>query len=82
MAQQEQTFIEFRTTWVFLALKLFCWLKIMRLIKILDNAIIARIYIDGKSSQKIKLNITDKNQVNIRINSIGGQIKFSQEIKL
>jgi len=81
MAQQEQVFIEFRTTWVLLAFKLFCWLRVMRLIQLLDNAIIARIYINGKMSQEMRYNFTKK-QMDIRVDSPGGEVNDSSDLKL
>lgn len=81
MAQQEQVFIEFRTTWVFLAFKSFCWLRVMGLIKILDNAIIARIYVNGKMSQEIRFNFTKK-QMDIRVDSPGGKINDVSDLNL
>ena len=50
MAQIPKIHIEIRTTWVFLAMRLFTWLRMIRLIKILNSPIIGRTYINGKVS--------------------------------
>ena len=81
MAQIPKIHIEIRTTWVFLAMRLFTWLKIIRLLRMLDNAIIARVYCDGKISSEMRFNITN-NQIDIRIDSCGGEVKNGSDIKL
>lgn len=53
MAKSEITF-EYRTTWAFLAMRLFTWLKIIRLLRMLDNVIIARVYCNGEFSREIR----------------------------
>lgn len=56
MAQVEIN-IEFRTTWIMLVFRLFCWMENIWLLKMLNNAIIARIYVNGKLSQELRLEI-------------------------
>ena len=56
MAQAEITF-EFRTTWIMLPFKLFAWLQSKPLLRLLDNAIFARIYVNGELKQEIRLPI-------------------------
>ena len=80
MAHKAQTSIEFRTTWVFLVIKLFLWLRMIRLIKILNSPIIGRTYINGKVSSEMRYNISN-NQITLRIDSCGGEVKPS-DIKL
>ena len=78
---EKQIFIEFRTTWVFLAFQLSCQLRVMRLMKILDNAIIARIYVNGNMLQEMRYNFTKK-QMDIRVDCPGGEIKTFTDLKL
>ncbi len=54
MAQSEITF-EFRTTWVILAVRLFAWMESKTLLKLLDNAIYARLYCNGKLKNELRL---------------------------
>ena len=81
MAHKAQTSIEFRTTWVFLVIKLFLWLRMIRLIKILNSPIIGRTYINGKVSSEMRYNISN-NQITLRIDSCGGEVKNGSDIKL
>ena len=81
MAQEVQINIELRTTWVLLAIRLFSWLRMIRLIRLLNNAIVARTYINGKISSEMRFNITN-NQIDIRIDSCGGEVKNGSDIKL
>ncbi|KKN24455.1 hypothetical protein LCGC14_0894800 [marine sediment metagenome] len=56
MAQSEVN-IEMRTTWILLIIKLCNLLKSKRLFKMLNNAIFARIYVNGKLSRELRLHI-------------------------
>ena len=78
---QEEVNIEIRTTWAFLAMRLFTWLKSMWLLSRLGNPIIARVYCDGHLSQEIRFNFIN-NQIDIRIDSCGGEVEGSSDIKL
>lgn len=49
--------VETRTTWILLAIRLCCWLKTIRLLRLLNNSIIARVYTNGELSNEIKLEI-------------------------
>ena len=62
MAQSEISIQLTTVTWVWLAIQLFCWLKSKRLLKMLNNAIYARTYINGKLSHEYRL---DFNKLNI-----------------
>ena len=81
MALKARINIEFRTTWVFLAMRLFTWLKAIRLLRLLSNSIIGRTYINGKISSVMRFNITN-NQLDIRIDSCGGEVGKASDIKL
>lgn len=49
--------VETRTTWVLLAIRLCCWLKITRLLRLLNNSIIARVYTNGELSKELRFEI-------------------------
>lgn len=57
MAQQTHINIEFRTTWIMLVFKVFVWMRSPRLLKLLDNAIFARMYVDGKFKDELRFEI-------------------------
>jgi len=57
MAIQPEINIEFRTTWVLLIIKLFCMFPNKWLLKLLNKAIIYRIYVNGKLSQEVSIEI-------------------------
>lgn len=81
MAQSQISF-EFRTTWIMLFFNLFCWMESIWLMKLLDNAIFARIYVNGKLSKELRFGIVNKNQINIRGDFPGGEINKVSDIKL
>lgn len=53
--KQPQIHIELRTTWVMLLMSFFAWIKSKRLLKLLDNAIFARMYVNGELSEELRL---------------------------
>lgn len=80
--EQPQINIEFRTTWIMPLFNLFCWIESKRLLKLLDNAIFARIYVNGKLSKELRFGIVGKNQITIRGDFPGGSIKNISDMKL
>ena len=82
MAQQARINIELRTTWIMLVFKLFAWMRSPRLLKLLDNAIFARMYVDGKLKNELRFDIANENQINIRTDSPGGEIEKISDINL
>lgn len=82
MAQIPQINIQLRTTWIMLAFRFFSWLESSRLLRVLDNCIFARIYVDGEFKNELRFNISDKNHINIRGDFPGGKIKEGSDINL
>lgn len=81
MAQKAQINIELRTTWIMLAFKLFVWLESPQLLRLLDNCIFARMYIDGEFKNELRFEIPNGNKINIRGDFPGGKIKNISDIK-
>jgi len=54
-----ETVIETRITWVVLAVRLCCWLKSKWLLNPLNGALLGRVYVNGKLSREIRLDIEE-----------------------
>jgi len=52
-----EVIVETRVTWVVLAVRLSCWLKSKWLLNPLNGAILGRVYVNGKLSKEIRLDI-------------------------
>ena len=59
MALQPQVNVKMKITWVFLVMRLCCWLKSGWALKLLDGAVLSRIYVNGKLSSEIRLDIKE-----------------------